>query len=177
MSELPTADQQLAFLFRIQRILTEGAFESTYKFALVLSLAELAVERGDDTTESLSLDTLDVAEKFIDLYWRQTLPWVPPGGEAARLFQRHGGEAAILVRIARARDLAGGSLPHFRTMRAEWQRLLSDVAKTIAIMPLWKLQQRGEMRSAAGLRPSCAVDAAQCRWRVGRRIGSGRPAA
>lgn len=146
MSALPTAEQQLAFLFRIQRILTEGAFESTYKFALLLSLAELAVERGDDTTETLALDAVDVAEKFIDLYWRQTLPWVPPGGEATRLFQRHGGEAAILVRIARARELAGGSLPQLQTMGAEWRRLVADVAKTIAIMPLWKLQTIGGAR-------------------------------
>lgn len=34
---------------------------ATYKFALLLSLADLAVERGDDSTEALPLDTLDLA--------------------------------------------------------------------------------------------------------------------
>ena len=145
-SQPPSAEEQLAFLFRIQRILTEGVFESTYKFALLLALTELAIERGDDTTESLSLDTIDVAEKVIELYWRQVLPWVQRGGEAKRLYQRHGGEAAILVRIARARDLTGGSLPQLRTNRREWKALVTDVGKTLAIMPLWKLQTIGGVK-------------------------------
>jgi hypothetical protein len=143
MTELPSADQQLGFLFRIQRILTEGAFESTYKFALLLSLADLAIERGDDDTAALALDTTDVAEKFIELYWRQALPWVGTPGETVRLFQRHGGETAILKRIARAREETGGSLPLFRASKAKWNRLVSDVAKTIQVMPLWKLQTIG----------------------------------
>ena len=75
MTDLPSADQQLGFLFKIQRLLTEGTFEATYKFALLLSLAELAVERGNDDTSTLTLDTADMAEKVIELYWRQVLPW------------------------------------------------------------------------------------------------------
>jgi len=35
LSEPPSAEEQLTFLFRIQRILTEGVFESTYEFALL----------------------------------------------------------------------------------------------------------------------------------------------
>jgi hypothetical protein len=45
------------------------------KFALLLSLADLAVERGYETTEELPLATRDLAEKFIGFYWRQVLPW------------------------------------------------------------------------------------------------------
>jgi hypothetical protein len=76
---IPDPEDQVQFLFKVQRLLSEGSFVSTYKYALLLSLADLAVERGDDTTEELCLDTLDLAEKFVDLYWRQVLPWNPEG--------------------------------------------------------------------------------------------------
>jgi hypothetical protein len=142
----PSAEDQLVFLSRIQGILTEGSFVSTYKFALLLALADLAVERGDDTTAALDLETRAIAEKFVEFYWRQVLPWVGPIGEAKRLYQATGGEAAILARIARAHESAGGSLPRLRSTGREWKRLLSDVATTIAVMPLWKLQTVGRVR-------------------------------
>jgi len=146
MSRLPSAEDQLAFLFRIQRILTEGSFDSTYKFALLLALAELAIERADDTTDALDLDTEDIAEKFVEFYWRQVLPWITPGGTAQRLYQIKGGEAAILRSIARAHESAGGSLPRLKASRTEWKGLLADVGRTIAVMPLWKLQTVGRVK-------------------------------
>ena len=44
MSREPTAEEQLVFLAKIQRIFAEGEFTATYKFALLVSLAELAIE-------------------------------------------------------------------------------------------------------------------------------------
>ena len=64
MSQPPSAEDQLAFLFRVQRILTEGSFDATYKFALLLALADLAIERADDTTSALDLDTQDIAAQL-----------------------------------------------------------------------------------------------------------------
>lgn len=60
---VPSAREQLEFLFKIQRLLSEGAFVSTYKFALLLALAECAVERGSDRGEPLSLNTTVLAEE------------------------------------------------------------------------------------------------------------------
>ena len=45
----PTPDEQIAFLTKVQRILSEGQFTATYKYALLLALADLAVEVGDDS--------------------------------------------------------------------------------------------------------------------------------
>ena len=93
----PDPERQVQFLFDVQRLISDGSFVATYKFALLLALADLAVERGDDTTESLPLDTLDLAEKFVDLYWRQVLPWVPASeGTTGRLAQARGKDAAVL---------------------------------------------------------------------------------
>ena len=44
----PSPSAQVAFLRELQRLLDEGQFTATYKFALLLALADLAVERGDE---------------------------------------------------------------------------------------------------------------------------------
>jgi hypothetical protein len=143
----PEPERQVQFLFGVQRLLSDGSFVATYKFALLLSLADLAVERGDDTTESLLLDTRDLAEKFVGLYWRQVLPWVQAGSETTgRLHQVAGSGAAILNRIAGAHERFQGSLARLRRDRAAWDRLLRDVGRTIEVMPLWKLQTVGRQR-------------------------------
>ena len=143
----PDPERQVQFLFDVQRLISDGSFVATYKYALLLALADLAVERADDITESLPLDTLDLAEKFVDLYWRQVLPWVPARpGATRRLSQATGQTAAILDRVARAHEHFQGSLPRLRRDEAAWKRLLHDVARTIEVMPLWKLQTVGSDR-------------------------------
>ncbi len=42
------ADRQLDFLRRVGRILDEGRFTTTYKFALLVALANLSVKHGAD---------------------------------------------------------------------------------------------------------------------------------
>lgn len=59
----PDPERQVQFLFNVQRLISDGSFVVNNKFALLLALADMAVERGDDTTESLPLDTRNLAEK------------------------------------------------------------------------------------------------------------------
>ena len=139
----PDPERQVQFLFNVQRLISDGSFVATYKFALLLALADLAVERGDDTTESLPLDTRDLAEKFVDLYWRQSPPWIPDRSGVTRLAQATGQEAEVLTRVAAAHEQFQGSLPRLRRDKAAWGRLLRSVARTIKVMPLWKLQTIG----------------------------------
>jgi len=144
---VPDPEAQVEFLVKVQRILSEGAFVSTYKFALLVSLADLAVERADEHTEVLSVDSLDIAEKFVDLYWRQVLPWISrDAGGQRRLYQAFGGEAAIVSLIARAHERFQGSFTNLRRDRSEWLKLLREVGRIIAVMPLWKLQTVGRQK-------------------------------
>jgi hypothetical protein len=53
----PTSEQQIQFLIKIQRLLGEGRFVASYKFALLQALADLSVEKGDDSGEPLKLTT------------------------------------------------------------------------------------------------------------------------
>ncbi len=40
----PSAEDQIQFLSNLQRLLSEGGFTATYKFAFLLALADLSVE-------------------------------------------------------------------------------------------------------------------------------------
>ncbi len=40
----PSAEDQIQFLNHLQRLLSEGGFTASYKFALLLALADLSVE-------------------------------------------------------------------------------------------------------------------------------------
>ena len=66
----PTPDEQIQFLANLQRLLDEGQFVASYKFALLLWLADLSVEKRDDTGSPLTLDTDD----FIRLLRAHDLP-------------------------------------------------------------------------------------------------------
>lgn len=70
----PSAEAQLEFLTSLQRLLAEGQFTATYKYALLLALADIAVESGDESGSPLAIPTKSLAEKFIQYYWRQVVP-------------------------------------------------------------------------------------------------------
>jgi hypothetical protein len=73
----PSAQRQIQFLSNLQRLLGEGGFVATYKDALLMALAEIAVEDGSDDDSPLVIPTKRIAEKFIQSYWRQTQAALP----------------------------------------------------------------------------------------------------
>jgi len=60
----PSSVEQVRFLVNVQRLLDEGLLVATYKYALLLSIADLCIERGDDSGAPLPLATEDIAERF-----------------------------------------------------------------------------------------------------------------
>ncbi|HEY6274203.1 MAG TPA: hypothetical protein VIX19_19645 [Terriglobales bacterium] len=53
----PTSDEQIRLLVNLQRLLDEGLFVASYKFAQLVSLADLSIEKGDDSGSSLEVST------------------------------------------------------------------------------------------------------------------------
>ena len=96
---IPSASQQLKFLKNIQLILQSGSFSSTYKFALIISLSRLAIEIGEDSGAPLVIKYPDLAEKFIELYWKKAVPYVFNDEGQLTLNQNNGKQAAIVNRI------------------------------------------------------------------------------
>lgn len=127
----------------MQRLLAEGQFVASYKFALIHALADLAVLKGDDTGAPLELGADDLAARFIELYWRQSRPF-PWGGETDLILQQNTGkQAAIISQIADAQQ-SSGSLSRFKqSSGGEWSALVARVKQVVQEMPLWKLQTVG----------------------------------
>jgi hypothetical protein len=162
----PTEQRQIEILLKLQRLLAEGDFSASYKYALLLAIADLAVERGDDSGAPLSLPLTTIAEQFIRIYWRQARGYIPRknrvedaagpllaaeappayGTKSAVLRQNSGMQAAILNDIREVFTPKQGSLAELRRDEKAWARLVKRVASTIRKMPLWKLQTIGSFK-------------------------------
>lgn len=134
----PDDRAQLDFLQHVQRIFEEGEFVATYKFALLVALVELAIERGDDTGAPLELDLRSIAEKFIEQYWPHAAPYSAADGAPSVLVQNHGRQAAIVARIVEKRRQFG-NLARAK-IDATWPTFVASIAQIVEKMPLWKLQ-------------------------------------
>lgn len=144
----PTAEEQVRFLLNLQRLLEEGSFVATYKHALLLSIADVCVEKGNDSGGRFRISTAELAEKFIAYYWRQAVPYHPAGRNLAGavLKQSTGRQAAVISAVSKAREAHGGSLARLKKNPPAWKTLKTRVAETIRVMPLWKLQTVGGQR-------------------------------
>ncbi len=135
----PTASEQLAFLRSLQRLMDEGSFVASYKFALLHAIADLCLVKGDDSGAELELSTSEIAEQFIRLYWPQVVPY-SASAEQPILSQNTGRQAAIVREVAEQRARYQGSLADLERSPTDWGHLLREVERTVRKMPLWKLQ-------------------------------------
>jgi hypothetical protein len=136
---------ELEFLRKLQRLLAEGDFVATYKFALLNALADLSLELELEADGSLRVPVSAIAEKFVEYYWPQARPYRARGGTGTVLFQNAGRQAAVISALVAAQS-AYPTLPAARAAKLRWHTLVTKVAGTIATMPLWKLQTVGGER-------------------------------
>jgi hypothetical protein len=125
MTHPSVAEDQVRFLLNLQRLLEEGSFVATYKHALLLSIANVCVEKGDDSGGRFRISTGELAEKFITYYWRQAVPYHPVGCNQAGavLKQNTGTQAAVISAISKAREAYGGSLTQLKKNLPAWETL------------------------------------------------------
>ena len=144
----PTPEEQVLFLRNVQRLMAEGLFVASYKFALVHALADLAVLKGDDSGAPLGIETREIAAKFVELYWRQSRPFPVGGGATGLVLQQNTGtQAAIISHIARSQQECGASLFRLKqTAFDRWSALVAEVDQVVRTLPLWKLQTVGDER-------------------------------
>lgn len=139
---IPSADDQVRFLRDVQALLEDGQFVATYKYALLIALADLAVESGVADDSPLEVPVRSIAEKFIEYYWQQSAPFM--GGDAARVLQQNTGrQAAVISDLTRLRAEGVASLSQLRSNSRAWRQTVSKVARTVRVMPLFKLQYVG----------------------------------
>jgi hypothetical protein len=136
----PTPGEQLDFLGQIERLLSEGQFVATYKYALLVAIAHLAVQLGRDDGSELDLPVRSIAEQFIELYWRQSAPYGQgiADGSYGTLIQNTGQQASMIAIVERLRSKS----PTITIARASktWKPAVTRTAQLIEKMPLWRLQ-------------------------------------
>ncbi len=139
----PVEREQLQFLFKIQRLLGEGSFTASYKFALLNALADIAVEKGHETGEPHRISLEDIAEKFIQYYWPQSAPYPSSGGTFRIIQQNTDRQAEIIRLLSETRARTDGSLAKIKLDRPAYRRLVKKVARVVEKMPLFRLQTLG----------------------------------
>jgi 5-methylcytosine-specific restriction endonuclease McrA len=144
-SPIPSAEDQLCFLSNIQRVFAEGDFTATYKYALLIAFADLAVELGADDGQELVLSTRQIGERFIQMYWRQALSYGKGLSDSSPgvLVQNNGVQAAVISAIGSFRAANGVGTYQAARSVPEFQALLARVAQTVSAQPLRYLQNFG----------------------------------
>ena len=144
MRKIPSAEEQLEFLTKIQRLFNESDFSSTYKYALLISLADLAIELGKDDDSKLELTNRQIAERFIELYWQQSSPYkTSKSNDRGVLYQNNGIQAAIIKSIQAFRDENSFNSSNSAKHSKEYKKLVTAVASTVAKQPINYLQNVG----------------------------------
>lgn len=140
----PAPEQQLEFLQRIQHLFEDGNFTATYKFSLLMALAEIAVERGSDDGQALSIPFFLIGEKFAEIYWPQTLPYASgaKGAMAAILAQNQGAQAAVVNMLIGLRQAGANTLAQAKS-HPGWPDALGYITRVVRQMPVRYLQNVG----------------------------------
>ena len=146
----PSPEAQLQWLNKLQRLFSEGEFTATYKFALLIALADLAVERGNDDGEPLHLTFREIAAKFVELYWKQTAPYVrgtgstvllaADSGVVRALYQNTNRQAFVVSAITTFQSQHPGLNPNNLHDGGAFRPLLTAIARTIREEPAPRLQ-------------------------------------
>ncbi|WP_394147181.1 HNH endonuclease [Shewanella atlantica] len=149
-----SAAKQVEFIAYLQRLLIEGDFVATYKFALLHVLADICIERSQfigDETQSGIIAIDELVEKFIELYWQHSLPYcgatakgvstdgVDSADTSFILFQNAGRQSALLKNLAGYRSKGIRSLTQLK-LHPDWPKLVSKTRSTFKEGPLWRLQ-------------------------------------
>jgi hypothetical protein len=148
----------IGFAEKLLMLLDEGHFTATYKYAVLLALMDLCLERS--TKHGFAPDsvtTTQLAQKVLELYWPHAVPFDPR--TARILFQnqpfknRSGGQAAIVSAIVkfRERHAPDPSATLTRARQAQPKklaRLEREIEWKLVEMPLPRLQLIGDTEVA-----------------------------
>lgn len=143
MTAGPAIPDPLELGQRIVAVLETGLRTATYKLATLMALVDQCVENlPSDPTGTLTVPIRDLAERVIELYWRQ----VTPLSEFGELRQSTQSRARIPSAVSRLRQQAAAR----RVSAAAAAKLVvpdaysaavDDIALTLAQQPIHRLQR------------------------------------
>ncbi|MDC9522851.1 S24 family peptidase [Pseudoalteromonas sp. Angola-31] len=133
--------QQLDFITYIQRMLVEGDFSATYKFALLHAIADVCVEQPLLSEQSeLVIELPTLADKLITLYWHHAMPFSSEHtGESALLKQNTGAQSKVISVLFECQQ---NNIRNFRQLKQSpfYKPTFNAAMATLKTGPLWRLQ-------------------------------------
>ena len=138
-SPAPTPEFQLAFLTKIEELLARGKFTSTYKFALLIALTNIAVENGNDTNDELEIEVDEIARQYLALYWSMARPY-PQVNAILKQTTNSKKPAAIVSMLKKDARLAPSSYQRLRVHRVLRDELVGKARRTLTKYVLRCLQ-------------------------------------
>ena len=138
----------VAFAEKILELLDEGRYTATYKYAVLLALMDLCLERTQASGSPPDvLSTRELAEKIVEIYWPHTAPFGERAPEARVLRQNSSGQAEIVSAITRFRfrhaPEAATSWQGRLAAPKQYEALVRSVEWKLIEMPLPRLQRMG----------------------------------
>jgi 5-methylcytosine-specific restriction endonuclease McrA len=89
-------EDMLALLGKVQNLVRQSSFTTTYKFAVLRAICDLAIELPEDA-DAVELEAL--AERVLRIYWRQAVPYRVAGGRAVSLhFSNNADSTPVILR-------------------------------------------------------------------------------
>ena len=140
----------ISFAEKVLALLDRGSFATTYKHAVLLALMDVCLEfsgpRGDPPA---SINTRQLSEKILELYWPQALPYSAMN-QTVILRQGSSGQSEIITSILtfkrRALAVPTTSLPRARyEAREQLEKLIDTIEWKLVEMPLPRLQYVGSV--------------------------------
>ena len=138
----------IGFAEKVLELLEEGRYTATYKYAVLLALIDVCLERTQASgAPPDSVTTRQLADKVLEIYWPHTLPFAVHA-PAAVLRQNTTRQAEIVSAITRFRErhARDPSVPRWESRRAfpeAYERLARLVEWKLIEMPLPRLQIMG----------------------------------
>ena len=142
----------IGFAERVLELLDEGRFTATYKYAVLLALTDVCLERTQSSGAPPDVvTTRQLADRIVEIYWPHTVPFAG-WAEAAVLKQNNRGQAEIISEITkfRARYATDASAPRYHARLSApdaYEALVRRVEWKLIEMPLPLLQVMGKVRT------------------------------
>ncbi|WP_462174161.1 HNH endonuclease [Pseudoalteromonas xiamenensis] len=129
-----SAELQLQFISYIQRLVAEGEFSATYKFALLNAIADICIETPQNGfSRKLEIPFTRIIEKMIQLYWDQASLYNMNDSETPNiLYQNSASQVKIIKTINQLKATGTHSFSMFlrAPFRIETVKSLFDSIKT-----------------------------------------------
>jgi 5-methylcytosine-specific restriction endonuclease McrA len=143
MTGVPSAESQIVFLKKIQTLFDDSSFNATYKYALLITLTDLAIEHGDDSGNPLELKGELITTRFAEIYWPQIKKYSTGinGTTADVLVQNRGKQAKIINTLLSIQKQLGINDFSKVINHTLWQKKIGAITQTVWNNPVLYLQE------------------------------------